>query len=232
MKHCSLLILVHIHAHSANIHMYIHTSDGVSRSCIVCRLPLLSVASDGSLRTTSDLLVYNDVMGRKIDDITITVSVQDQGASTLPCATGEVAQCGGFSPGMNTATVCINVTNTNTYIPECITPQYKCILEHNDPAGGFLYDVSSFNCTDNDGTFPSELLYTIEEGSVDYALFQIKDNSQLCLADGVLQTLDRESDDEYHVHVVVSDRGYPMGPPLTSGITVRNLYKIIHIYDI
>ena len=217
---------MHVHIQLTYICTYFDTSDGVSRSCIVCHLPLLSVASDGSLRTTSDLLVYNDVVGDGIDQITITVSVRDQGPNTLPCATGEVAQCGGFTPGMNTATVCINVTNTNTYIPECTTPGYKCILEHNDPDGGFLYDLSSFNCMDNDGTFPSGLLYTIEQGSVDYTLFQIKDNSQLCLADGVLQTLDRESDDEYNVHVVVSDRGYPMGPPLTSGITVRNLYKM------
>lgn len=214
-----------MHAHTFSLHTYIDTPDGVSRLCIVCHLPLLSLASDGSLRTTSTLLVYNDVVvDGGIDMITVNVSVRDRGPNTLPCATGEVAQCGGFNPGMNTAMVCVNVTNTNTYTPVCTTPGYKCIMEHNDPDAGFLYDLSSFNCMDDDGTFPSGLLYTIEQGSVDHSLFQIKNNNQLCLADGVLQTLDRESDDEYNVHVVVSDRGYPLGPPLTSGITVRNLY--------
>ena len=59
---------------------------------------------------------------------------------------------------------------------------------------------------------------------MDHTLFQIKNNNQLCLADGVLPTLDRETDDEYNVVVVVSDRGYPVGDPLTSFITVRHIY--------
>ena len=167
--------------------------------------------------------MYNDLRANGVDLIMVTVIVEDQGPGTLPCATGEMEECGG-PRGMNTATVCVNVTNINTEAPVCIARGYKCITEHNDPAGGFLYDLSSFNCMDGDGTFPSRFLFTVEEGSVDHALFQIKNNSQLCLADGVLPTLDREADDEYNVVVVVSDRGYPMGAPLTSVITVRLVY--------
>ena len=203
----------------------IRTSGGVSQlTCIMCSLSVLYTVSDGVLRTTSTPLVYNDLQGKGIQLIMVTVTVQDQGPDTLPCIAGGEMECGGFSPGSNTAAVCINVSNTNTEPPVCTAQGYKCILEHSDPDRGFLYDLSSFNCMDGDGTFPSGFLFTVEEGPVDHTLFQIKNNNQLCLANGVLPTLDRETDDEYNVVVVVSDRGYPVGDPLTSFITVRHIY--------
>lgn len=176
---------------------------------------------DGVLRTTAVPLVFNDLVAAGVQQIMVTVAVQDAGPLTLPCVAGGVMQCGGFSPGMNSAAVCVIVNNTNTEPPVCTTDGYKCIAEHNDPDAGFLFDLSSFNCMDDDGTFPSSgFLYTIEQGQVDHSLFQIKTNSQLCLANGVLPTLDREMDDEINVVVGVSDRGYPVGDPLTSFITV------------
>ena len=175
---------------------------------------------DGVLRTTAVPLVYNDLVANGIQQIMVSVAVRDGGPDTLPCIAGGEMECGGFSPGMNTAAVCVIVNNTNTNPPVCTTDGYRCIAEHDDPAAVFLFNLADFNCMDDDGTFPSGFLFTVEQGQVDHSLFQIMTDSQLWLADGVLPTLDRETDDEINVVVGVSDRGYPMGDPLTSFITV------------